>query len=850
MKLFKTVGIFIFILWTTLIQQDCFNCDLFAGENQNYLLSESNWVTVNNDTIPQDIPPINVQKYGDPSGGYFFMSTNPEQAINNEYSNYNLIIDNDGNVKAFKIIGKDLDRIPTYFMQSTNGMLVHTEKSVNQSTVFVSDTAMAKQDSIENNTTTLNYQPYLELLPNGHFLKVNYSQDYMDLSEIIENGNPNTLITSAEIFELDKNKKPVFYWRSLDYFNINDFYSLPEKYEDNMDIGYLDINSIENDYDGNILLSSKNLSEITKISRTTGDIIWRLGGKNNEFNFINENEENSPNYFSGQHDIRRLSNGNITLFDNGVFRTNNYSRGVEYKIDELNKTATMIWEYRHSPDIFSSSNGSVQRLKTGNTVISWGDATFGGSTALTEVDTNKNTVIEMNLPFGYGSSQITKYPWAYSSPSGKVSFEILKGNTYNFNKGSQITCTKMKINDLQEIFYPMIFVNKYFFAPLNPEFVDNQAPVVYPIRLLVTVRGLISVDVEARFNLSCLGINYNTQEWKVYRRDKPGTGVFEQLETTYDENTGELVINTSDFGEFIFGLPQQEIESGETLLIYPKNDAKLSQNTTVKLSWSPHGYFTGCNLQIAKDKDFNQILVDTNYLQAVNYNFENLESESTYWWRVRLVNGDKNGDWSDSRFFSTVPSFIDIKVPDGGEKWYRDLSRKIIRWDKNETDNVKIELYKGGLLYHVIIDSLFSPTGGFSWVIPDFIPFDTDYKIRVISLKNNELLNESSDFFSIADPNTGIHFIGGNLSGYNLEQNFPNPFSDITEIGFQIPYRGKVTLNVFNVIGDKVATIIDNELAEGSYKINWNASHLISGQYYYRLQFGGLSLTKTMTVVN
>ena len=85
------------------------------------------------------------------------------------------------------------------------------------------------------------------------------------------------------------------------------------------------------------------LAEITKIDRYSGDIIWRMGGKNNQFTFVNESEEFAPLYFMWQHDVRRLSTGHITLFDVGEINVRPWSRVVEYELNESNKTATIVW---------------------------------------------------------------------------------------------------------------------------------------------------------------------------------------------------------------------------------------------------------------------------------------------------------------------------------------------------------------------------------------------------------------------------------------------------------------------------------------------------------------------------
>jgi hypothetical protein len=129
-------------------------------------------------------------------------------------------------------------------------------------------------------------------------------------------------------------------------------------------------NAIEIDNDGNILASHRHLDQITKIDRSTGEFIWRLGGVKNEFTFLN----GSPT-FSYQHDIRRIANSNITLFDNGNWNPVAYSTAKEYHLDEVNKTAELTWSYSHPADwggyIFYFAMGSVQRLPNGNTFINW-----------------------------------------------------------------------------------------------------------------------------------------------------------------------------------------------------------------------------------------------------------------------------------------------------------------------------------------------------------------------------------------------------------------------------------------------------------------------------------------------
>ncbi len=226
----------------------------------------------------------------------------------------------------------------------------------------------------------------LRLLNNGHALLMSYDPQTVNMAPVVHGGQHNATVTGLIIQEIDQNKNVVFQWRSWDHFDIVDAI-----YEDLTapTVDCVHGNAIELDTDGNILISSRHLSEITKINRTTGEIIWRLGGVNNQFTFVNESIP-----FHYQHDIRRIANGNITLFDNGNFRSPSFSRAVEYNLDEVNKIATLVWQYRNTPDIYGAFMGSVQRLQNGNTLICWG----GTNPNVTEVTPAGSIALQMTYP--------------------------------------------------------------------------------------------------------------------------------------------------------------------------------------------------------------------------------------------------------------------------------------------------------------------------------------------------------------------------------------------------------------------------------------------------------------------
>jgi hypothetical protein len=74
------------------------------------------------------------------------------------------------------------------------------------------------------------------------------------------------------------------------------------------------------------------------------------------------------------------------------------------------------------------------------------------------------------------------------------------------------------------------------------------------------------------------------------------------------------------------------------------------------------------------------------------------------------------------------------------------------------------------------------------------------------------------------------------IADFNLSQNYPNPFNPLTTIGFELPMTSFVTLKVYNLLGQEVATLIQNELMDdGGQEVEFDASYLASGVYLYRI---------------
>ena len=112
-------------------------------------------------------------------------------------------------------------------------------------------------------------------------------------------------------------------------------------------------------------------------------------------------------------------------------------------------------------------------------------------------------------------------------------------------------------------------------------------------------------------------------------------------------------------------------------------------------------------------------------------------------------------------------------------------------------------------------------------------------------LQTNRKGQEDVFVAKIANPTTSVQELtDGILSAYELGQNYPNPFNPATTISFSLPHTRYVTLKIFDILGQEVATLVDENIAAGQHKVRWDATGVESGAYFYQLRAGEFVATK------
>ena len=378
---------------------------VFDYSSQNKLAQDP--VILNGVSIPSNFPRIRILLSDNPADGLIFMNHGRDISLK-----VHMIFDNAGNPVWYSY-SDHWD--PRNFRMHKNGaiaMNVYHPRSFGEGYISM-DNTYTPTDSfwVDWNGYAMDDHE-LTILEDGSYFMVGYKNYYhYDMSQHVPEGNPDMTVRECAIFGYPPGSHdPNFIWRAFDNFNVweTDDPGLSNDLTANS-IRFPHMNAIDADTDGNILLSSRHLSEITKIDAATGDKIWRLGGLHNQFTFINDPFEGPAN----QHDIRPMGNNRYTVFDNGNQHTPRISRAVEWEVDTTAMTATVTWEYQNVEESnrnYSDYMGNHQVLPNGNRMINWA-ASRRLSKLATEVTADGTKTLEFEFEDDSDVYRILKHQW-------------------------------------------------------------------------------------------------------------------------------------------------------------------------------------------------------------------------------------------------------------------------------------------------------------------------------------------------------------------------------------------------------------------------------------------------------
>lgn len=244
-------------------------------------------------------------------------------------------------------------------------------------------------------------------------------------------GPQNGFVQNFAVQEIDlRTNELLFFWSALDHIPLSDSFNPASSatQTDNIWDAY-HLNSIGlTDSVNDIIVSSRDCWTIFRINKPTGNIIWRLGGKQSTFTLSPGAE------FSWQHDARFLGNNLVSLFNDNSDGTSNPggipSHGLIVQLDLTNNTASPNRSYFHYPPLTVSSQGNVESLDNGNKFIGWGQSQYyseyseGGNTQATLM---VNFLYDAQMPSPNYTYRAYRHQWV-GKPFYPPSLAVLSSN--------------------------------------------------------------------------------------------------------------------------------------------------------------------------------------------------------------------------------------------------------------------------------------------------------------------------------------------------------------------------------------------------------------------------------------
>lgn len=489
------------------------------------------------------------------------------------------------------------------------------------------------------------------IISDTSYIILGIREDTVDLSKI-RGGNPRAVVWNNVIQERTFSGRTLFEWRSLDHIPVTDAIDSIEVTTPLVD--YIHINSVVVDTDGNFLVSCRHTDEVIKINRTSGAVMWRLGGsfsKRNQFTWLNDSTGGFRG-FCHQHSAIRTARGTILLFDNGNFKPGDKaSRVVEYEVDEVAKTVRKVFEFMPSPTIYAPTMGSVQELPNGNIVIGWGSGS--NRTVAHEVDRSGTIQVRIDNPTqnGFVAYRVVKAVYAMTgiervvkTPS-TITFDDADSTTY-------VAVTTTRVTDSTRI-----TVERHNYPPHSIAFTDTTYCSVLPMRW--TIRAADTSAIAGTIRFSVRGIRGITLPAKalLFARPREGRGPFTRVPAGYDNASGTLTTSSMRYGEFLVAFADCTVPEQ----IFPSNGS-FEIPTAVQLRWSPALQTGGYEVEVSQSPAFTdaQRFVVFDEDTAV----QGLSNYTRYYWRIRgILPSGTFSSWSSVWSFVTQLSIPTLRSP-------------------------------------------------------------------------------------------------------------------------------------------------------------------------------------------
>ena len=684
-------------------------------------------------SVPSDFPYINISTLKSTADGYLFLNN---KRLENPYT---LILNNDGTPVWYRR-SADGDRQRDLKVQKNGMITMLTQKGGQRFLGY--DPNFEFIDEFRATAGYYTDEHELQVLENGNYLLLGARRVKVDMSHYVDGGQPDAEVLETCIQEYTPEHELLFLWPGLQHLSD----ALPYMQIDDpaaASFRFPHMNAIDIDTDGHILLSSRMISEVTKIHRQTGEIIWRLGGPFNQFTFIND----SIDGFRNQHDIRSLGNNLYSVFDNGNSHDPPRSRGAIYRLDTENMTATLVWEHWQPEGTpFSTYMGSHQQLPNGNSLINWA---VTGRPKATEITADGDIVYEMDFQESYHTYRTLRFPW-----NGTVKAPNLHVEIYN----NCLTLLFNKFGDDDVAYY-----NIYGGTRIHPATVMDTSR--------ATMKCIDGLESGKKYFFRVTAVSNSGQE-SDFSVEK---SLFVNI-----KKPGENLISNGSFSKSVLNWK-----------LDTKNPASADLYADDKIG------------------------------------------------HISIENGGENAEHvllKQSHIYLCTGAKYVLQF----DAWAK--HDRIINVMLGQVENPDVDYSKIGS----IVLSRRMKHYQYEFVMTSSSDYDAELCFFVGGIESDVFLDNIS-LVQKADVSVDQPQIE-TMQPYDfaLYDAFPNPFNAQTKISYSLPRKDFVILQIYNVLGEEIETLVNQSQEVGEYTVTFDASEYGSGVFLYQLSTSQGVLTKRM----
>jgi len=280
-------------------------------------------------------------------------------------------------------------------------------------------------------------------------------------------------------------------------------------------------------------------------------------------------------------------------------------------------------------------------------------------------------------------------------------------------------------------------------------------------------------------------------------------------------------------------------EPPDPIILFTPEDGATQLRPGFEMTWQQDDRADEYEIQIAKNEDFSPLGFNRTLTAPRFGATQNLEFSTTYYWRVRGINSAGAGDWSETRTFTTIiekPEPVTLLTSPSENQTQVSVNTTFTWQESARAFDYVIQIAQGEDFETETVIELNSPDETVSVENP--LEFATIYywRVKATNVGGESDYSEPQQFTTVVQETA-------------IRPNYPNPFNASTTIRFQLAENSEVVLDIFDTVGRRIATLVNEERPPGVYFEQFQGNRFASGTYFIRIVAGDFMEVQKMAII-